>query len=85
MYIYKTDFLLSKDNVSPDTKLPRYVVADSFDAALKAARKFETDNISIYECTVVHADGYVTVARGFKGLEASKNDAVETAKEASNG
>jgi hypothetical protein len=78
MFVYRVDYLVPKDSAN---KLPKYVVADSFDAALKAARKFETDKVVLYECAVQLSDGYVTIARGFKGLSASNEEAAPAAKE----
>ena len=70
--VYRVDFLLMKDKVNGGTRLPKYIIADSFDSAVKAARKFESESISLYECAVQLSDGYVTIARGFKGLGASE-------------
>lgn len=78
--IYRVDYLV-KDKVKFNaavTPVPTYVVADDFDGALKQARKFENDNVSLYECAIQLGNGSVTIARGFKGLSASKAEEVES-------
>jgi hypothetical protein len=72
MVLYRVDFLIAKDKVDSSTvKLPKYMVADSFESAVKSARKFESEGITLYECAVQLNDGYISIARGFKGLGVS--------------
>jgi hypothetical protein len=82
MIVYRVDYLVKRAEGEALPKLPTYVVAEDFDAALKEARKFETKGkIDVYECRPQLADGFVAIARGFKGLKASTEEAsTETSK-----
>ena len=74
MVIYRVDYLVAKGKPL-GTKLPRYVVAENFDTAVKTARKYETDDVALYECAAQLSDGYIAIARGFKGLGVANEDA----------
>jgi len=74
--LYKIDYSI-KDLGKFDaktTRLPKYVLAEDFYAAIKTAKKFETDNLTLMDCALYLGDGSVAVARGFKGFEAPSKD-----------
>ena len=74
MLVYRVDFLIDRNKTETAGKLPTYVVADSFDSAVKTARKFERDGVTLYDCAAQLSGGYIAVARGFKGLGVSSEE-----------
>lgn len=53
--------------------LPLLVVAETFDSALKTAKKFENDNASLLEVKIFADHNAIVVARGYEGLTVSKD------------
>ena len=72
--IYKVNYMVKDvEKFKTDgASVPNYVVAENFDSALKTVRKFESDNVSLYELSVHVDDKNIVLARGYVGLAASK-------------
>lgn len=84
--IYKVDYRIkdmSKFDPS-NSGIPTYVVASDFHSAAKTAKKFETDNLTLIDCSLHLHDGEIAVAAGFKGFKGSlKNDDLVSVEDAS--
>ena len=73
--IFKLDFLLSSEEKfkAEGRTLPAFVVCDNFESALKTARKFESENATLFEIQPSVPHGNIVVARGYKGLTYNEN------------
>jgi hypothetical protein len=70
MNLYKVDYDI-KDvdayKADPPT-IPRVVLAENFDEAVKVSKKYETDNLSVRELILSEADYKVAIVKGYKGV-----------------
>lgn len=68
--IYAIDYLLkSKEAFEAENRtLPSLVVCDGFEAALKIAKKFESENATLFEIKPHVGHDAIVIARGYKGL-----------------
>lgn len=75
--IYSVDYLLKNKEAFEAEKrpLPALIVCDGFEAALKAAKKFESDNVTLFEVKPHVTHDAIIVARGYKGLATEKETA----------
>lgn len=74
--IYKVNYKIKEVEKfdKNNSGVPSYVVAEDFYSALKTAKKFETDNLSLLECTI-HVNGEdVAIATGYRGFKPSSKD-----------
>lgn len=68
--LYLVDYLLKnkEEFEKSGVKVPKYIVANDFNGALELARKYESENTSLLEVKLLHADGYVFVSDKFKNV-----------------
>jgi hypothetical protein len=70
MNLYRVDYNIKdvevyKANPPP---IPRVVLAEDFDEAVKLSKKYETDNLSVRELVLSEPDYKVAISKGYKGI-----------------
>lgn len=48
--------------------LPTYVVANGLEEAVKKAKEYEDENVTLFRCDLHMNDGHIVVAKKFKGI-----------------
>jgi hypothetical protein len=74
--VYEVDYSVKDmDKFKADPHVPTTVVAENITEAVKRAKEFENDNISLLKCNLVGSPTRVAIQKKVKGLEPKKETA----------